>query len=312
MRKQLKISILSTFLLLILIAPTSAQDEYYDYPRSKYSGQLKAGMEFEWVLSKYDLVTSEEQLGVNQMTTTETSTYSDTTTSTYQETVTVSVVTVTEDGSEFPDVASGTTIRIKLLQDLDDAPEELQYDYYDESDESIVDDYFDITYSQGTYDEMRWFIPLSILITPNEMLWDNGTSVNLFRYQYDEYIKYQEEYSNEYSDEYDDYSSSASFELSGGLAIEKRSLSEGNGTFSSYVEFRYDIDTGLLVYVYADVKEYGYDVELEIRLTQSTGIEIDDIKGDQDPTLDIPISAIFVYTLLALPIITNKFRKRIS
>jgi hypothetical protein len=271
-------------------------------------------MEFEWVLSKYVAVTPMEQLGVNQMTTTETTnneteTYTVTETYTSDET-TVVVTETTEyvDEPDFPDVNEGLTIRVKILKDLADAPDDLYFDYYDETQESLFDEYFDIIYSEGTEEEMRWFIPLEILITPNQLTWDNGTSVNLFRHQYEEYKNYEEESSSEYSDEDDYYSSTSSYDLRDGLAIQKNSFTEGN--YTSMVEFRYDIDTGLLVYVYANVEEHDYEVELEIKLSQSTGIGINEIKGDPDPTLDVPISAIFVYTLLAVPIVINKIKKR--
>lgn len=305
---------LTITIISMLIFPVIAQDDdyYYPDPTREFSDQIKAGMEFQWVLSKFTYEEPSSALGLNQeskVTTVppETTTYYTTTATTsafsdeYTETVYVTEETINEP--DFSTIKPGLKIKVKILKDLADLGIDEYYEYfYEPSSESEA--YMEMSFSQGETEEMQWFIPIFILITPNTVVFENGTRMSSYQYDHDQYLKFREEY----SDFDDDYPETTEFSIEDGVAIRKTSYTDSEDGETSYIEFRYDIATGILVYV--NVTETGAgqeDIELEIKLEQSTGIDIK--VANDDPTLSVPISAIFVYTLILIPIVVNRRRK---
>ncbi|MCE7737562.1 MAG: hypothetical protein GPJ54_21915 [Candidatus Heimdallarchaeota archaeon] len=318
-----KINIFFAVMIICLFAgSTFAQsDDYYYESEIKYSDKLKAGMEFTWEISKYSVEIPSDKLGLDQAATTVTSTVDETTyvtttappetsttvytsyeTTTWDDSTTT---TYTEDISypNFPDIAVGTTITIKLLKDLSNFT---QYYFTDNSDyddyQTYVDSFFEMSYSAGTQEEMKNFIPAEALIGPNTVVFENGTVMNLFELQVLEYERYQ--------DEYEDEDSSSTFEVKDGIAIQTESYNDPDRNETSSLNIQYDIDTGLLVYVYSELRESDTHFEIEVKLQSSEGLDVNNLVANDDPTLSVPISAIYVYTLILVPIVVNRIRKK--
>ncbi len=307
--------LLTITVISMIIIPVGAQDDdyYFPDPKREFSDQIKAGMEFQWVLSKFSFESTTPAVELNQESNItsprpETTTYSteySTITDTHSEdySTTVYVTEETYNEPDFSTIHPGLKINVKILKDLVDLEIDEYYDYfYEPSSESET--YMEMSFSEGETEEMQWFIPIFILITPNTVVFENGTRMSSYQYDHDQYLKFREEY----SDFDDDYPETTELSIVDGVAIRKTSHTYSGDERTSYNEFRYDIPTGILVYVY--VRETGADledIELEIKLDQSTGIDIK-IAND-DPTLSVPISAIFVYTLILIPIIVNRIRK---
>lgn len=318
-----KINLLFSVMIICLFAgSTFAQsDDYYYETEIKYSDKLKAGMEFTWEISKYNIQIPSEKLGLDQATTTVTSTTavtsyvtttppteSSTTVYTSYETTTVtttwddSTTTYSEENyyPEFPDIKAGTTITIKLLRDLSNLTE---YDYNDDYEDyqTYVDEFFEMSYSAGTEEEMKDFISAEALINPNTVVFENGTVMNLFELQVLEYQRYQ--------DEYEDEEYSSTLEIKDGIAIQTQSFSDPDYNESSSLNLQFDIETGLLVYVHSELVGEDLHFLIELKLKSSEGLDINNLVANDDPTLSVPISAIFVYTLILIPIIVSRIRK---
>ncbi|MFV2016420.1 MAG: hypothetical protein ACC656_13395, partial [Candidatus Heimdallarchaeota archaeon] len=120
-------------------------------------------------------------------------------------------------------------------------------------------------------------------------------------------LQYQESTDN--SDFADEYGYSNTYEIRNGIAYMSDKYEDPENNFTNFFEIQYDIDTGLLVYVYGESTDEYVSYEIEIKLKDSKGININELVANDDPTLSVPFSAIFVYTLILLPIVVNKIRK---
>lgn len=301
-----------TVLFISLLAGSAiAQDDYYYNSDIRYSDQLVAGMEFTWEISKYNIETPSVPLGLAQAST---STVTTTQTTFATSTTAVETITVSETYSEeqvypdFPDIKSGTTITVKLLKNLAnltgyDYPE---YDTYEDY-QKYLEEFFEISYSAGSEEEMENFMPVDALISPNTIVFENGTLKNLYEVQYLEYQQYQASTDN--SDFGDENGYSGTFEIRDGIAYRTAKFEDTENNFSNFFEIQYDIDTGLLVYVYGQNADDYVNFEIEIKLKDSKGININELVANDDPTLSVPFSVTFVYALILLPIVVNKVRK---
>jgi hypothetical protein len=299
-------------MLSLLITGVSGQD-YVDSDEIYFSDELKAGMEFTWEITRFNFefnVTENDGLGLDQSTTTtvveSSSSVDETSTVTISETTTETTsydetsVTVTEDpGPIFPDIKPGTKYTIKLLHDFGELSEEDYWNLYG----SDTNEYYESSYSDPDLDEE--IFGLDLFISPADVRMSNGTELNFFDYS----IEMRERDKLKYPDDYeDDELRNEEYYIDGGIAFQKINFVEGGEKL--IVDQRYDVETGILLYINAIQEMDGIKADILISLDHTDGININTRVGNDDLTLDVPLSAIFVYILLLLPIVVNKFGKR--
>lgn len=307
---------ISLLMISFLINPVKAQDYSYDDPALKFSDRLKEGMEFTWQFKKYSVDFNESNINFDQITSTvyaTTSVYpSETTAYSDEYTTPVETTTVTEEVyievPEFPEVPVGALYTIKLLKDLANLTEEVFYnnyeDDYDDSTSYYNEEYFDISVSNGDYNKIVPFFGVSGFIMPTVLEYENGTRLNSIEEQYKEELKWQEEYSETYSDEYDYDLEYPEISLVDGVYSMKLAYSVEDNTINTIQ--RTHVNTGVLLYVYvfADTPEVKYEIEVELYDPK----DLDNLEPNE--TLALPISAVFVYTLILIPIIINKIKPK--
>ncbi|MCE7737563.1 MAG: hypothetical protein GPJ54_21920 [Candidatus Heimdallarchaeota archaeon] len=306
------------FIMINLMISGVSSQEYVNDDDIYYSQKLKAGMEFTWEFVRFNFElnnTQGDSPALDQASTSTTAVTSsvidETSTITITATTTSPVtssddVTVTEtetvSDQEFPEIPPGSKYTLKLLKDLGDLSQEEYWDTY----ETDVNEYYDGSFNDPNLNDEEFFGGLDPFIFPSEIRFSNGTELNYFQYSIEERQRQMEEYSEDYTD--DSPFGSEEYYIQDGIAIEKIDFSEENMTF--IVEQRADIDTGVLLYL-SLVQEFDeLKVDLLIVLDQTEGIDIDTVIANDDPTLSVPISAIFVYTLILIPIIVNRIRKK--
>ncbi len=305
-----KTRLLLSFLIIgLLITNVRAQDDYYNQISTiRYSDNLVAGMEFTWEISKYNIDINDtfaSQTGSYEYTETYTAVYETTISGAVTTITETQTITYTEENSspELPEIAAGVTITVALLKDLTNLTNnyvsvDYNYDYDDY--QSYLNSFFEFSYTGATEEQMEDFIPIELLIRPNTLVFENGTEANYFEFQIEQFENYEDEYGD-----------SEEGSIVNGVHIIKQNDTDSNNDFSNFIEFRTDVDTGVLLYIYAQTHDQFGDFEIEIKLSETKGIQIDNLVVNNDPTLSVPISAIFVYTLILIPIIVNRIRKKL-
>lgn len=282
----MKIKLFALFIFLILTTGgTMAQsDEYYELPVTRYSDKLVTGVEFTWEISKLKMDLNPD-------------------------------ATLSDDDN-IEDIRAGMSMTIKIIQDLSNfnltdfyvfLSNRTADDYEDylAFTESYYADYFEISYSEGDEEAMKGFLPLQILISQNTIEYPNGTVFNTYELAYEQFQQSEDTY----FDELEEYGISSTYEINDGIAIQKQQIDDKENGNSGSSEVRFNIDTGVLIYLNSDSQNEDGDFEIEFRLKNSKGININTVIANDDPTLSVPFSASFVFALLLIPIISRKIRK---
>lgn len=294
-----------TMIALNLLLTGASGQEYIDSDELYYSDKLKAGMEFTWEIVRFNFNFNytDESLELDQASTTvppATSIVLDETTTVYStvsdETTTVYVTETTEydEGSDFPEIKPGTKYTVKLLQDLGGLSEDRFWDDYENQ-----DDYFDYSFSDPDIDTSEEDFGPSGFILPNTIRFENGTVLNYFEYQVDQFSNFEEEYPDDLQFVY---------KIEDKMFIEETHLDSDEG--SIHQQMYTDVETGVLVYISLFQNSTEANIDVEVKLEQSSGIDIDTVIANDDPTLSVPFSAIFVYTLILTPVVVSRFRKK--
>lgn len=311
------IKLVGIFLMFNLMISGVSSQEYVDDDEIFFSQKLKAGMEFTWEFVRFNFEFNDTQgdsPALDQATTSTTAVTSTVTTIPPPTTTSITVtspvassddVTVTEtvtvSDPGFPEIPPGSKYTLKLLKDLGDLS---QREYWDISNSDSYE-YYDGSFSDPNLSDEEVFGGLDPFIFPSEIRFSNGTELNYFEYQVEERQRQLDEYSEEFTD--DDPFGSVEYFIQDGVAIEKIIISYENER--AEFELRTDIDTGVLLYLSIIQEFEGSKVDALIVLDQSEGIDINTIIGNDDPTLSVPLSAIFIYTLILVPIVVNRIRK---
>ncbi|MCE7737564.1 MAG: hypothetical protein GPJ54_21925, partial [Candidatus Heimdallarchaeota archaeon] len=251
-------------------------DPYYELPEYRYSDQLVTGVEFTWEISKLKMELNSD-------------------------------ATLSDDDS-LEDIRAGMSMTVKIIQDLSNFNLTDFYaalanntndgiDNYFSFFEIYYADYFEISYSEDDEEAMKGFLPIQILISQNTIEYPNGTVINTYELAYEQFQQREDTY----FDELEEAGISSTYEIKGGIAIQKQQFDQTEDGFSGISETRFDIDSGVLIYLNSNVQDEDGDFELEFRLKNSKGIEINTIVPNDDPTLSIPFSATFVFALLLIP-----------
>ncbi|OLS23434.1 MAG: hypothetical protein HeimC2_26380 [Candidatus Heimdallarchaeota archaeon LC_2] len=309
MRLHTKNIIMSVILFSTLITSASGQDYYYGDTKYLFSEHLKAGMEFTWEFKKFSFEFINSSLGFNQVTSTASETVTE-----EQTTLTVtdapSSQTTTETSEEYyfefpeiPDVPVGTLYTIKLLKDIGNLTDDYIYSEFDDE-MNYYKEYFDISISSGNAETLIPFFGINGFIYTSVIEYDNGTRANQFEVQYQEEMKWREEYSDAFNDS--NVGSVPEFSIVDGVYIESMQFVDGNITIST--SQRTDIETGILLSVTGSISLPQYLYEVDVELYETKGIDLNNL--DRGETLALPISTIFVYTLFVIPIIINKLKSK--
>lgn len=297
------VKLVTIFLMFNLMVSGASGQEYVDNDEIYYSDKLKAGMEFTWEIVRFnfDFNYSVDALELDQTSTTvptATTTVSDGTTTVYStvsdETTTVYVTETTEydEGPDFPDIKPGTKYTVKLLQDLGELSESSFWDDYEDQ-----YDYFDISFSDPNIDTTENDFGPSGFILPNTIRFENGTVLNYFEYQVGQFSNFEE-----YPDDLQFV-----YKIEDEMFIEEMHLDSDEGT--AHQQMYTDVETGVMVYISLFQNSTEASIDVEIKLDQSSGIDIDTVIANDDPTLSVPFSAVFIYTLILVPIVVNRIRK---
>ncbi|OLS23432.1 MAG: hypothetical protein HeimC2_26360 [Candidatus Heimdallarchaeota archaeon LC_2] len=294
------IRIIFTFVLLsILITSASGQDNYYEDPIYGFSERLKEGVEITWIIPQYSILMPE----FNESEQTTIYTGYDEYTSTNEngdEVVETITYEYTEENYyyEYPDIPVNTLLEVIILKDLAKKTNSYYYsDFYDDSHE-----YFDMSVSKGNESEIIEFLSPDLLFRPSVLEFENGTVLNAIEYEYEQQQKYIEDETFDGPNPEEFY---LDFSIKDGVYIEKTNFSFENET--NKLEMRVDVETGVLLYVYALSEGLDFRFEIEMKLHESAGINLNNAGPNEE--LSLPLSPFFVYALLIVPIIVSKFRR---
>lgn len=262
-------------LLTLIINGAKAQsDEYYNQPQYRYSDKLVTGLEFTWEISKYNININSDAINTED-----------------------------EDYQAPPNIKTGMTITVEIVQDLSNFTLDRYFDddYTYEAYQKYFEGFFEVSYSEGDDEEMKNFFPTDFFISQNTIEYPNGTIINVYEAAYQQFQQNKEIFK--------EYGIDTTYEIINGLAIQKQRFNDSEDDFITNFETRHHIETGILIFIYIDQQDDEGEYELEFKLKSSKGIEINTIVPNDDPTLSIPFSATFVFALLLIPIISRKTRK---
>lgn len=286
------VKIIGSFLLFnLMISGGLGQDFVGDY-NIYYSDKLKMDMEFTWEIIKFDyefiLLPPPDQGIYPPTTTTITDSNGEVTT----------VVETTETAGEIvpPEISPGTLYTVKLLKDLGGLSQQMYWEDYDINQE----EYFQVSFSDPDIDTSTGNFGPDGFIEPNTIRFDNGTELNFFEYR----IDLIETLKGELPEDFE-----IGFMIEDGVFIEKTN-------YSSYqdvvlMESRIDVDTGILLYLSLYQNITGFVADIEMRLDQVVGIDINNFNGNGNPTLSVSLSPILVYSIIIIPIILGRIRKHV-
>lgn len=285
----------------MLITNVSSQDEYYGDQTYRFSDRLQEGVEISWIFLQYSVVTP----AITDSGPT-TQTYYETYTSTDEngeeiESTTEYVYVEDSDYYDYPDIPENTIYMVKILKDLENMTENEFYDLYEE-----YDDYFETSVSNGNESEILNFITPGVVFNPSVIEFENGTKVNALQYQYEQELKWQEEYSETYTTIVEGEESSSEISLVDGVYTQKAYFKFENET--NRFEVRTHVDTGVVLYIYSSSEGPDYKLVVELEVYETVGINLSDSGPNEE--LSLPLSPFFAYALLIMPIVISKIRKR--
>ncbi|MCE7737560.1 MAG: hypothetical protein GPJ54_21905 [Candidatus Heimdallarchaeota archaeon] len=275
----------------LMISGGSGQEFVGDY-NIYYSDKLKTDMGFTWEIIKFDFILPPPPEGEIMPPSTTTITGSD------GETTTVVVETTTAfDEIDIPDIKPGTLYTVKLLKDLGGLSQKMYWEDYNTN----QDEYFQVSFSDPDIDTWSGNFGPEGFIEPNTIRFENGTELNFFEYR----IDLIETLEGELPDDFE-----FGYKIENGVYFEKTNYSSYQDVVQ--MESQIDVDTGILLYLSLYQNITGFTSDVEMRLDHVVGIDINTFNGNGNPTLSVPLSPIFVYSIIILPIIIGRIRKQVN